>query len=73
MNLSTSSTARHIGLRRIGLALLMLAAAPVAQAFDPAKFKWWEMSSHFALDEPETATDHSEYPGLLNDIAYQAS
>ncbi len=51
----------------------MLAAAPVAQAFDPAKFKWWEMSSHFALDEPETATDHSEYPGLLNDIAYQAS
>lgn len=56
LNLSTGSTARHIGLRRIGLALLMLAAAPVAQAFDLAKFKWWEMSSHFALDEPETAT-----------------
>ncbi|ROL73631.1 hypothetical protein BK634_02580 [Pseudomonas chlororaphis] len=56
MNLSTGAIASPTRLRRIGLALLMLAVVPAAQAFDLAKMKWWDMSSDFVMDEPETAT-----------------
>ncbi len=44
-----------IGIRRLCLALVLLAGVPVAQAFDLSKIKWWEMSRSFVLDEPETA------------------
>ncbi|QRV01108.1 hypothetical protein HH203_29485, partial [Pseudomonas protegens] len=51
MNLFTDA----IGIRRLCLALVLLAGVPVAQAFDLSKIKWWEMSRSFVLDEPETA------------------
>ncbi|MCP1481855.1 ankyrin repeat protein [Pseudomonas chlororaphis] len=58
MNFFTGIVARHIRFCANGLALLMLAIAPAAQAFDLdlAKIKWWQVSRGIVLDEPETAT-----------------
>ncbi|PUA44530.1 hypothetical protein C5U62_14145 [Pseudomonas protegens] len=58
MKLFSGAIARRIGIRGLGLALALLAAAPVAQAFDLdlAWFKWSGMRRNFVLDSPETAT-----------------
>ncbi|WP_025131529.1 ankyrin repeat domain-containing protein [Pseudomonas sp. PH1b] len=58
MNLFSSAIARRIRMRGLGLALALLAGAPVAQAFDPdlAGIKWSGAVRHFVIDYPETAT-----------------
>ncbi|WP_165668179.1 ankyrin repeat domain-containing protein [Metapseudomonas otitidis] len=58
MNLSSGATARRIGIRGLGLALALLAGAPVALAFDIDMdgIKWSGMARKFVLDRPETAT-----------------
>ena len=58
MKLLSGAIARRIGIRGLGLALALLTAAPVAQAFDLdlAWFKWSGMRRNFVLDSPETAT-----------------
>ncbi|WP_053160488.1 ankyrin repeat domain-containing protein [Pseudomonas protegens] len=58
MKLFSGAIARRIGIRGLGLALTLLAATPVAQAFDLdlAWFKWSGMRRNFVLDYPETAT-----------------
>ena len=67
MKLSTGTIARCIGTRGLCLALVLLAGAPAAQAFDLSKIRWWEMQSDILLDDPETATLQLEpfpMPGL---------
>ncbi|MCP1616664.1 MULTISPECIES: ankyrin repeat domain-containing protein [Pseudomonadaceae] len=58
MNLFSGATARRIGIRGLGLALALLAGAPVALAFDIDMdgIKWSGMARKFVLDRPETAT-----------------
>ncbi|MGE7956543.1 ankyrin repeat domain-containing protein [Pseudomonas sp. NPDC089530] len=56
MNLFTGNLARLVRVCAIGLTLSLLAIAPLAQAFDLAKIKWWQVSEGIVLDRPETAT-----------------
>lgn len=57
MNLFSGANARRIGIRGLGLALVLLAGAPAAQAFDLdlGAIKWSGMARHFVIDYPETA------------------